>query len=146
MTSKYLCTVYIFLANKDNNNNHFTALCLGLLEWAGTRRNIHPLTLIVVINHPYLRSPSRECIKTLHFDIQTAKENSQMAAYKCQGASEFDTIPHGACASLPQKTSSLLWWTMPSVTWWRIMAMVTWGWYVLTQHKAHTGMTSTRQL
>jgi len=26
--------------------------------WAGTRRNIHPLTLIVVINHTYLLSPS----------------------------------------------------------------------------------------
>jgi len=26
--------------------------------WASTRRNIHPLTLIVVINHPYLLSPS----------------------------------------------------------------------------------------
>jgi len=24
--------------------NHFAALCLGLLWWAGTRRNIHPLT------------------------------------------------------------------------------------------------------
>ena len=32
--------------------------CPGQPGWAGTRRNIHPLTLIVVINHPYLLSPS----------------------------------------------------------------------------------------
>jgi len=31
--------------------------CLGQPGWAGTRRNIHPLTLIVLINHPYLLSP-----------------------------------------------------------------------------------------
>ena len=31
----------------------FTALCLGQPGWASTRRNIHPLTSIVVINHPY---------------------------------------------------------------------------------------------
>ena len=27
-------------------------LCLGLPGWAGTRRNIHPLTSILVIGHP----------------------------------------------------------------------------------------------
>ena len=31
--------------------------CPGQPRWAGTRRNIHPLTLIVVINHPYLLPP-----------------------------------------------------------------------------------------
>ena len=31
--------------------NCFTALCPGLPRWAGTRRNIHPLTPILVINH-----------------------------------------------------------------------------------------------
>jgi len=30
----------------------FTVLCLGLPGWAGTRRNIHPLTPILIINHP----------------------------------------------------------------------------------------------
>jgi len=33
-------------------------ICPGQPGWAGTRRNIQPLTLIVVINHPYLLSPS----------------------------------------------------------------------------------------
>jgi len=33
----------------NNNNNHFTALWLGLFRWAGTRRNIYSLTPI--INH-----------------------------------------------------------------------------------------------
>jgi len=28
---------------KISNNNHLTALCLGLPGWAGSRRNIHPL-------------------------------------------------------------------------------------------------------
>jgi len=32
--------------------NRFTALCPGLPGWAGTRRNIHPLTPIQIINHP----------------------------------------------------------------------------------------------
>jgi len=33
-------------------------ICPGQPGWAGTRRNIHPLTLIVVINYPNLLSPS----------------------------------------------------------------------------------------
>ena len=33
-------------------------ICPRQPGWAGTRRNIHPLTLIVVINHPNLLSPS----------------------------------------------------------------------------------------
>ena len=32
--------------------------CSGQPRWAGTRRKIHPLTIIVVINHPYLLPPS----------------------------------------------------------------------------------------
>ena len=31
------------------NNNHFTALCLGLPGWAGTRSNIHPRTILIII-------------------------------------------------------------------------------------------------
>jgi len=44
----------IFQTNitNNNNNNHFMALCPGLPRWAGTRRNIHPLTPILIINHP----------------------------------------------------------------------------------------------
>ena len=33
----------------QNNNNRFTAICPGLPGWAGTRRNTHPLTIL--INH-----------------------------------------------------------------------------------------------
>jgi len=33
------------------NNNRLMALCLGLPRWGGTRRNIHPLTPILIINH-----------------------------------------------------------------------------------------------
>ena len=32
--------------------SHFMALCPGLPGWAGTTRNIHPLTPILIINHP----------------------------------------------------------------------------------------------
>jgi len=46
-----------------NTHTHTTILrlcrfCPGQPGWAGTWRKIHPLTLIVVINHPYLLSPS----------------------------------------------------------------------------------------
>jgi len=43
-----------------HTHNRFTALrILSLAQpgWASTRRNIQPLILIVVINHPYLLSP-----------------------------------------------------------------------------------------
>jgi len=53
------------------NYTHTTVLrlcgmCPGQPGWAGTRRNIHPLTLIVVINHPYLLSPSTTIHSILH--------------------------------------------------------------------------------
>jgi len=35
-----------------------SGFCLGQPRWAGARRNIHPLTPIVVINHPCLLPPS----------------------------------------------------------------------------------------
>jgi len=37
---------------------HHSRFCLGQPEWAHTRRNIHPLTPVMVINHPYLLPPS----------------------------------------------------------------------------------------
>jgi len=42
----------IQLVNLQDNNTHFTTPCLGLPGWAGTRRDIRPLTSIVTINHP----------------------------------------------------------------------------------------------
>jgi len=35
--------------NNNNNNNRFTALCPGLPGWAGTRRNTHPSTILIII-------------------------------------------------------------------------------------------------
>ena len=32
-----------------NNNNCFTALCPGLPRWASTRRNVHPPTILIII-------------------------------------------------------------------------------------------------
>ena len=48
-------------------------MCPGQPGWAGTRRNIHPLTLIVVINHPYLLSPST----TIQSRDQNLQQNVQ---------------------------------------------------------------------
>jgi len=62
-----ICICIIQLFNPQGCNSalytHTTVLqlcgiCPGQPVWAGTRRNIHPLTLIVVINHPCLLSPS----------------------------------------------------------------------------------------
>jgi len=33
---------------QQHNNNHFTALCLGLPGWAGTRRNTHPPAILII--------------------------------------------------------------------------------------------------
>ena len=35
-----------------HTHNRLTALCPGLPGWASTRRNIHPLTSILIIRHP----------------------------------------------------------------------------------------------
>jgi len=51
------CRLYMLLQDRDIvTHTHTTVLwlsgfCLGQPGWASTRRNIHPLTLIVVINH-----------------------------------------------------------------------------------------------
>jgi len=50
--SSLLCSTLCTSEHINNNNNSFTALCPGLPGWAGTRRNIHPLTPILIINYP----------------------------------------------------------------------------------------------
>ena len=39
-------------SDNTHTHNRLTALCPGLPGWAGTRRNIHPLTPILIIGHP----------------------------------------------------------------------------------------------
>ena len=46
--------------NNNNNNNHLTAVCPGQLGSASTRRNIHPLTPILINVLPL--SPFSICI------------------------------------------------------------------------------------
>ena len=41
-----------------SNNNRFISLCLQLSRWASTRRNIYPLTPILIVSHPYQLAPS----------------------------------------------------------------------------------------
>jgi len=41
-----------YTVTMEDNYYCFTDLCLGLPGWASTRRNIHPLTPILIINHP----------------------------------------------------------------------------------------------
>jgi len=45
----YACYFYCVVLHTQNR---LTALCPGLPEWAGTRRNIHPLTPFQIIRHP----------------------------------------------------------------------------------------------
>ena len=33
--------------SNNNDNNHFAAICPGLPGWASTRRNTHPLTILI---------------------------------------------------------------------------------------------------
>jgi len=47
------------------NNNHITVLCPGLLGWAGSRRNIHPLTYPDSSSNLYQLLPST----TMHIVI-----------------------------------------------------------------------------
>ena len=42
--------------NYSHTHSRLTALCRGLPGWAGTRRNIHPLTPILIIGHPFARN------------------------------------------------------------------------------------------
>ena len=58
--------------------------CLGQPGWAGTRRNIHPLTLIVVINHPYLLSPSTTIALCWVTVIIKWSANGGMLVLRCQ--------------------------------------------------------------
>jgi len=53
----------------NNSNNRFTALCPGLRGWAGTRRNTHPPTILIITNlYQLLRllwstaSPCSNCV------------------------------------------------------------------------------------
>ena len=63
---KKLCstdTIFLTPVPVIGPQTHTTVLrlcgfCLGQPGWAGTRRNIHPLTPIVVIKYPYVPSPS----------------------------------------------------------------------------------------
>jgi len=41
--------VYVSIVTYNNNNDYFTALCPGLPWWAGTRRNTHPPTILIII-------------------------------------------------------------------------------------------------
>ena len=38
----------MFASMNNNNNNCFTALCPGLPGLAGTRRNTHPPTILII--------------------------------------------------------------------------------------------------
>ena len=51
-----------------HTHNCFAALCPGLPGWAGTRRNIHPLTSLLLIYHPisFLHLPRTIASSLLH--------------------------------------------------------------------------------
>jgi len=45
-------SLHVLITEHTHTHAHFTAFCLGLPGWAGTRRNIHQLTPILIIGHP----------------------------------------------------------------------------------------------
>jgi len=49
---KYLCSHYLSFQSVIQTILQLSGFCPGKPGWAGTRRNIHPLTPIVVVSHP----------------------------------------------------------------------------------------------
>ena len=60
MLLSQLCLVINTHTHTHTHTNvlRLSVFCPGQPGWAGTRRKIHPLILIVVINHPLSASPS----------------------------------------------------------------------------------------
>jgi len=50
--SKMMVVLVVVRFTHTNPYNHLTALCLGLPGLASTRRNIHPLTPVLIFKHP----------------------------------------------------------------------------------------------
>ena len=50
----YLLLVHLLVSTITHTHTHncLTALCMGLPGWASNRRNIHPLTPILIVKHP----------------------------------------------------------------------------------------------
>jgi len=49
--SQWSSIIFIYIIKawaNNNNNNYFMALCPGLPGWAGTRRNTHPPTILII--------------------------------------------------------------------------------------------------
>jgi len=55
--------IFEFSVQQQQQQQSFYAPCLELLGWAGTRTNIHPLTPILIINHPFSAS-------SIYYDLQ----------------------------------------------------------------------------
>jgi len=58
LTWPFYKTIWQMVLHSHTNMLRLCGFCPGQPGWAGTRRNFHPITLIVVINHPYLLPPS----------------------------------------------------------------------------------------
>ena len=56
-------TVHSCTVQHTHTHNHLTAFYPGLPRWAGTRRNIHPLTPILIIGHALWTS-------SIYYDLQ----------------------------------------------------------------------------
>ena len=93
-----ICWHIHYLTHNTHTHTHITVVrlcgsCPGQPGWAGTRRNIHPLTLIVVINHPYLLSPSTTIHGILPFNPRALKSFSTISLQV------FFGLPHGLAPS-----------------------------------------------
>jgi len=95
-----------------HTHSRFTALCPDLLRWATTRRNIHPLTLLLLINHPYQLPPSttNHCIilpQSTYLAISAQPLAMSSLAYLRSGAHYFilHTLLHPIIIILSQHMS-----------------------------------------
>jgi len=68
-----------------HTHDHLMALCPGLPWWAGTRRNIHPLTPILIIRHPLSTS-------SIYYDLSNSWFNLLLNSPFPQPLSRFSLV------------------------------------------------------
>ena len=93
------------VVRSSNTHNCLTALCPGLPRWAGTRRNIHPLTPILIIRHPISTSsiyynpqhpPCSSCVPDSPFPQPLFRSSLVFTLV-------WDLRLHTPCISLPNR-------------------------------------------
>jgi len=71
---------YEYSKHNNNNNDHFTALCQKLPRWAGTRRNVHPPTILNIPKSKQINSWAIKVPGAVTLGGDMAKQTLSMAA------------------------------------------------------------------